>query len=108
MSDKEYPSLFQQAKNLSKFSWEMMQYIMKNEQKVMFVTDEVFRERMQICKSCPSYDDLQNRCTECGCFLNQKARMVLDGCPLNKWSPDQEGWEKRMDEMIGEMKEDQP
>jgi hypothetical protein len=105
MSDKEYPSLFQQAKNLSKFSWEMMQYIMQNEQKVMFVSDEVFRSRLEVCKGCDKFDDLQMRCTECGCFLNQKARMVLDGCPLNKWSANQEQWEKNMEEFINQ---DQP
>lgn len=104
---KEYPSLFQQAKNLSKFGWDMMQYVIQNEDRVLFVTDEVFRDRMTICKACDRYDDLQNRCTECGCYLNQKARMILDGCPLGKWNPDQEGWEKRFGEMMKDMEEPQ-
>ena len=105
---KEYPSLFQQAQNLSKFGWDMMQYIMKNEEKLLFVSDEVFRERLTICRGCDRFDDLQMRCMECGCFLNQKARMVLDGCPLNKWTANQEEWEAKFDEMVKDMDQDQP
>lgn len=108
MSDqsKDYPSLFQQAKNLSKFGWDMIQYIMQNEDTVLIVSDEVFRERMTICKACDRYDDLQNRCMECGCFLNQKARVVLDGCPLDKWKPDQKGWEEKFQGIVEDLNKD--
>ena len=42
-------------------------------------------------------------CAECGCFIPAKLRVVLESCPLDKWSQDKEGWEealKRLSEKI--------
>ena len=66
MSDeKQYPSLGQQAKNLANFSWELVKYIHQNHSSVMFVTDDVYKERTTICKSCERFDDMENKCMEC-------------------------------------------
>ena len=49
MSDeKQYPSLGEQAKNLAKFSWDLLNYITVNQEKVLFVSDEVYKERIGI------------------------------------------------------------
>jgi len=97
--EKNYPSLPQQGKNLAGFAWEMINYIVKNEQKVLFVSDKVYEERVSICKSCEKYDELENRCRECGCYVPAKAKIILDSCPLKKWEADSSDWEERFSDI---------
>ena len=92
--ENQYPSLAQQGKNLAKFSWDLINYIHKHGD-TLFVSDEVYKERMTTYKSCDKYDEFENRCRECGCFLPPKAKVILDSCPLQKWGVDEEEWEKR-------------
>lgn len=47
--------------------------------------DEEFEKRMDICRSCSSYDGEANKCTLCGCFLEIKARAGSSECPLGLW-----------------------
>jgi hypothetical protein len=49
------------------------------------VTDDEVMERMTTCRSCEMYDDQQNRCNACGCFLNAKALFRSAECDLGKW-----------------------
>ena len=49
------------------------------------VTDEEIVERMEACRSCEMYDDKQNRCNACGCFLNAKALFRSAECDLGRW-----------------------
>lgn len=47
------------------------------------VTDEIKNSRLDICKSC---NKLKNdKCSECGCFVNIKASWDSEKCPLEKW-----------------------
>lgn len=60
-------------------------------------TDEEVAQVMEICKTCPFFQSLNNRlslgrCTKCGCQLNlgrslNKIRFATEGCPLHepKW-----------------------
>ena len=99
MSEKDYPSLFQQGKNLAGFTWELLNYITKNEDKVLFVSDEVYEERVSICRSCDRYDELHNSCNNCGCYIPAKAKVILDSCPLEKWTVDSSNWEEKFEEI---------
>lgn len=46
-------------------------------------TEEQYQARLTICENC---DRLHSgRCSECGCFVNVKARGRTFQCPLNKW-----------------------
>ncbi len=101
--EKKYPSLGQQAKNLAQFSWELMQYIQKNQGGPLTVSDEEYHERTAICKSCIKFDDLENKCMECGCYIPAKAKMILDSCPLNKWKDMSQKWEERFSDIQKEM-----
>jgi hypothetical protein len=103
MSEKDYPSLFQQGKNLAGFTWELLNYITKNEDKVLFVSDEVYKERVSICRSCDRYDELENRCVECGCYVPGKAKINIDSCPLKKWDVDSTGWEEKFSNIQKDM-----
>jgi len=93
--EKQYPSVFEQGKNLSKFTWDVINYITNNQEKVLFVSDEVYRERITICKGCDKYDEFENKCVECGCYLPGKARIILDSCPLKKWNADEVSWDEK-------------
>lgn len=101
MSDeKQYPSIGEQAKNLAQFSWQLVQYIHKNKGGPLMVSDEVYHERTSICKSCIKFDDLENKCMECGCYIPAKAKMILDSCPLDKWRDMSEEWGEVFDKIM--------
>ena len=51
------------------------------------VTDDTYAMRISVCSRCERYDDPSNRCMECGCFLNVKARFGFERGPLDKWGP---------------------
>jgi len=59
-------------------------------------TEAIARERINICRGCPSYDHKGIKCEvpgtkpccgECGCSLKLKVRSMDDDnvCPLDKW-----------------------
>jgi len=98
-NEQKYPSLVEQGKNLSKFTWDFLNYITNNQEKVLFVSDEVYAERISICKGCDKYEELENRCKECGCYIPAKAKIILDSCPLQKWSVDNSSWEQKFEEI---------
>lgn len=89
--EKQYPPIPQQGKNLAKFVWDVMSETLKNDNKPLLVSDEIYNQRLEICRSCEWYDEEKNtgtsaRCKKCGCWLQAKARMGLDSCPIGKWS----------------------
>ncbi|MEL0301934.1 MAG: AI-2E family transporter, partial [Flavobacteriaceae bacterium] len=49
------PLILQQGENLSKFVWELFQHTAKNPESLL-VSDEIYEERLNICKSCEWYD----------------------------------------------------
>jgi hypothetical protein len=103
---KKYPSLFQQGKNLAGFAWELINYIESNQDKVLFVSDEVYKKRVLTCRECDKYDELNNRCIECGCYVPAKAKIILDSCPLNKWGVDNSDWEEKFNSIIEDLGKD--
>ena len=48
----------------------------------------MFMRRMTVCRPCPAFlpkSLIGDRCAECGCFLNIKARIPGAKCPRGKW-----------------------
>lgn len=83
----KYPSTIQMGKNLISSAINFVKDGFK-------ITDEEERNRrLEICKgnpekeipTCPSYDKSQNRCIECGCFVNWTTIINSKHCPLGKW-----------------------
>lgn len=50
------------------------------------VPEKELTERLNICYDCPLYDEDSNRCKECGCFVDKKARLSSESCPIDKWT----------------------
>lgn len=48
------------------------------------VDDSVREFRLSTCRACPKFT-LEERCTECGCFMKVKTAFVTSKCPLDKW-----------------------
>jgi hypothetical protein len=95
MSEKDYPSLSEQGKNLSKFTLDVFKSIFYGQP--LFATEEISNQRMSICRSCDKYDESQKRCRECGCMLEHKVKFALDSCPLKKWDIDENAWNEAFD-----------
>lgn len=105
--EQKYPSLTEQGKNLARFSWDLIKHLQKGENLTsLFVSEEVYNERIKTCNSCEKYNDNDKRCTECGCYVHAKAKIVLDACPLNKWKVDDSNWETTFNEIVSKMEND--
>jgi hypothetical protein len=101
---KSYPSLQQQGKNLAKFTFELIKHSLQSG--ALLVSDEVKQERLAICNKCEWYDESQDRCKECGCFMDQKASFAIDSCPLDKWSESNADWiEENFDQLMNKIEE---
>ena len=51
-----------------------------------FVPNEVYEDRIAICKECTHYFRLTGNCLKCGCFVKVKSRISVMSCPINKWT----------------------
>jgi len=50
-----------------------------------FVPDEIYEERLKICKSCIYYSKMLGQCKRCLCFMKLKARLAPMACPQKYW-----------------------
>jgi hypothetical protein len=51
-----------------------------------FVPNEIYEDRIAICKACTHYFKLTGNCLKCGCFVKVKSRISVMSCPINKWT----------------------
>ena len=51
-----------------------------------FTTDEVYKDRLDICRSCIYYFKLTGQCKRCLCFMKVKARLAPMACPEKYWN----------------------
>ena len=51
-----------------------------------FVPNEVYEDRMAICKECVYYSKPLGQCKRCLCFMKIKARIAPMECPQKYWS----------------------
>ena len=50
-----------------------------------FVPDEIYEDRIAICKGCVYYKKLLGNCSVCKCFMKIKARISSQECPQKFW-----------------------
>lgn len=77
--DRPMPSLLKQGFN---FLGALKDFAMNPDS----VSDAEYKKRLEICDTCDRRVD--NRCSECGCFLSWKAQGAAFHCPLKKWPGD--------------------
>lgn len=49
------------------------------------VSEELFAERIEICRSCEFFMEKTSQCKKCFCFMNAKAKLPHSFCPEHKW-----------------------
>jgi hypothetical protein len=50
------------------------------------VSEEVQKQRMDICQACPLLHKITKMCAECGCFMHAKTKLPNAFCPKGKWA----------------------
>lgn len=49
------------------------------------VSDEIQKERFDICLACPKLYHPTRSCKLCGCFMQVKTYFATQECPIGKW-----------------------
>jgi len=50
------------------------------------------KERWSICDGCEYFDEPEEGCKYCGCYLPHKIKDPFGDCPLDKWISNSEQW----------------
>lgn len=79
------PSVSRQAWNLAKAAGTVMYSFLAGAR--IRVPNEVYEERIAICRTCPKFDVAHQKCTLCGCHARVKLWVAQFFCPHNppKW-----------------------
>jgi hypothetical protein len=51
----------------------------------VMATDEQRASRLEICHGCANWDESNNKCRICGCYLSAKIAMKTSKCPIGLW-----------------------
>lgn len=51
----------------------------------LFVSEEKFQLRKVWCEGCSEFYTSDRQCRKCSCFVDVKARLTSEKCPLDKW-----------------------
>jgi len=51
------------------------------------VSEQLYLQRLSICKGCDQYRKQTMQCKSCKCFMFMKAKVSTGNCPLGKWQP---------------------
>lgn len=79
----KYPSAFQMSRNLFKEAWKSTKGVITTGQ--LLISAEKADERLGICSTCEFFNKKDIRCTQCGCFMEQKVHLKTASCPIKKW-----------------------
>jgi hypothetical protein len=47
--------------------------------------EDIYKERMDICRKCQFIINTTKTCRKCGCFMEIKTRIDNAYCPIGKW-----------------------
>jgi NAD-dependent dihydropyrimidine dehydrogenase PreA subunit len=70
-----------------------------------FVPNEIYVDRMNICRKCPYYSKPLGQCKRCLCFMKIKARIAPMECPEYFWgkTTEMEAPDELPDEIVEEI-----
>jgi hypothetical protein len=77
------PTPFQMAKNLAKTAIDTVKIVASGDSPN--VSGEEAARRRSICNGCDFFNQAQQRCTRCGCFMAIKTYLKAASCPIGKW-----------------------
>lgn len=80
---KDLPSFTDMLKNLADTAKDVASGVVHGEG--VFVTEEIYIHRMNICNGCEFFRKEDKRCSQCGCFMEAKTRLKKAFCPTHKW-----------------------
>lgn len=79
-ADKPVPPPLLSWKSVKKFAVAVGKHLADGASKVEL---PIYEQRLNTCALCPHRVD--NRCSVCGCFVDEKAQMKTEDCPLALW-----------------------
>lgn len=53
--------------------------------KANYTSEEVAKNRFDICNACEFLTKTTNQCKKCGCFMHLKTKLQAASCPIGKW-----------------------
>ena len=78
---KEMPSKKKMAKNIFKTAKDSISSALKGNG--LKADADTIRKRKAICNDCSYF--VNERCSQCGCYLRYKAFLEKEKCPAGKW-----------------------
>lgn len=81
--EPELPAIGAMVKGLAGTAGDVAKGILRGEG--AFVTGALYEERMTICKGCEFFRQSDQRCSQCGCYMQNKTKLKKAYCPVHKW-----------------------
>lgn len=71
------------VKNAVKSACRVVKAVVRRER--LLLDEETVRQRLAACSECPKFDKVDRQCLACTCFVDLKAQLATEKCPLHKW-----------------------
>ena len=68
--------------------------------RVWGVSSNCIKERWKLCEACEHYDEPEEGCKYCMCYLPNKIKDPFGECPLDKWTANSEQWNETDYEIV--------
>ena len=73
----------------------MDEFFLKERETLFDSSKKCQKERWSICHACEHFDEPEEGCKECGCYLPHKIKDQWGDCPLDKWISNDEEWKSK-------------
>lgn len=78
-----YPNVGQMARNLGNSVVRNVRSVASGNE--LKISELEAQKRLNTCKSCEFFDEVQQRCRKCGCYMAVKTYLKAEKCPIGKW-----------------------
>ena len=68
--------------------------------RVWGASSNCIKERWKLCEACEHYDEPEEGCKYCMCYLPNKIKDPFGECPLDKWTANPEQWNETDYEIV--------
>ena len=88
MEEPEAPSMLRRGRNFAGAVVRIGKAAINGD--TIFCPDFDSEQRIRMCESCDMFRASDRICThnDCGCFIDKKARLSTERCPMAKWPGD--------------------